>query len=216
MSEHARELPPLEPEPEQKPDKAPAERRQSAATKRSSKVVDGLTKQFGMLGMFVYMGNQYDGEVLIGQAPAMAESLEQIGRKNKTFYRVLVLLAEESEWTALFMAFGGTTVAIGANHGLFPVNWTRAFSIRPPERGERGEREEQRTPEQIPVHENAGPMYTGGPSTGEPPEGINDNAGTGAPAGLHINAEQMNLIREQAERAALAQYQQAQQQGIIA
>lgn len=197
-------------------DKPPTERRPAAQSKRSVKVVEGLAKQFGMLGMFVYLGNQYDGSVILGNALPMAESLEQIGRKNKTFYRVLVLLAEESEWTALFMAFGGTTVAIGANHGLFPRNWTRAFQLDPPPPPAR-ENTEAST-------QNTG---TSGASMG-PTESIQDQFGNewhatpdgGANlqpevAGLHINADQMRLIAEQAAREQLRLRAIAEQQGAV-
>jgi len=172
----------------------------------SAKVVEGLTGIYALLGTFAYMGNQYDGTVILQKSKEMAETLEAVARGNPEMYRVLIVLTKSGSWLPLAMAYGGVAYAISANHGLVPSKPVEIFGLpTPPERAEQAQQEPSQDGGPAPVYGYA-PEYV-------PPDVAYDTSTNAAQTtpGLHI--PNMDLIRQEAMRKALAEYNAAQHAG---
>lgn len=186
-----------------RPDKAPRPRQPVGArgAKLSAEIMEGLSGFYVMTGMLVYARNQYDGQVIIDRAPAMAESLEKVCRKNKRAYHILATIAKGTDWTAIFMAYGGVSIAIAANHNAVPHVWTQAFGIQPPP--------ERETASQYPAPER----YSEGVVNSGPSEQTTEQQTEAPGPGLHVSAHQLELLQEQAIREALELQRRAQVNG---
>lgn len=104
--------------PEEQDKRAPTGRPRGRPPK--AKLKDSLQAQFTIIGMSVYAFNHYDGERIMENSQALAESLGKLADENPRVRKVLEKMLMAGAWSEVGMAVAPMLLPILANHRVLP------------------------------------------------------------------------------------------------
>jgi len=88
-----------------------------------------LEESFGMLGLLLYAFDPYDGQVILTNAPRLAESLTNLAKANPTVRKILEAALAAGAWSeVLSVVIGGVLGPILIHHELLPDAMNRNLS----------------------------------------------------------------------------------------
>lgn len=107
----------------------PAKKRGRPPTSQSLSLLRRqLEQNFMMLGMGLMLINEYDGKVVVKNAPEMSAALIGIAETSPKVKRILQGMMKTGTFAQFAMAFAPVVVPIAANHGVVPVEVAMMFT----------------------------------------------------------------------------------------